>query len=283
MIRNPFHFEAQFRPGVTGPEDGPGYWYMFAGRRLLVRDQGSNRVALPRRRIPRLTATGTQAHFLGELAGQPCFAIDTQAQAQLPDGIVGLDLRELYGRLDGDLFLLGGRAYQILQWDRTHRFCGACGAPTRRDAVQRARICIDCGMAQYPRLTPAMMALVVRERRILLARSPRFPDGMYSALAGFVEPGETLEACVHREVREEVGLEVGNLRYFASQSWPFPHSLMVAYVADHAAGEIRVDGEEVVDAGWFSPEDLPAIPGRLSIAGHLIRTVAARLQDGETW
>lgn len=131
-------------------------------------------------------------------------------------------------------------------------------------------------MTAYPRLSPVVMVRVAREGRILLARAPRFAPGVYSLLAGFVEAGETLEQAIHREVAEEVGIRVRNLRYFASQSWPFPHSLMMAFTADHAGGEIRVDGREILDARWFAPDDLPGLPNPMSMAWRLI-------QDFVTW
>ena len=136
------------------------------------------------------------------------------------------------------MLAIAARAFQVVEWDRTHRYCGCCGTPTRDKPGERAKECPACGYTAYPRVTPAMMVLVTRGRELLLARAPRFPPGMYSALAGFVEPGETIEDCIHREVREEVGIEVGAIRYFASQSWAFPHSLMIAYTAEYAGGEL---------------------------------------------
>lgn len=279
MIDNPFEVSGNFVPGVAW--DGPdnGYWFCFQqGHLLLTGEQDAP--CLPTRLPPLLRAGDATPHFLGCLDGVPCFAqaVDVPPTRLTALGLWGSGLRGLHGRLPQDLFLLAGRAYQVLEWDRSHRYCGACGTPTERHAMQRARVCPTCGMAQYPRLTPAMMALVRRDDALLLARSPRFPEGMFSALAGFVEPGETLEGCVRREVEEEVGIRVGGLRYFASQSWPFPHSLMVAYIADYVEGDIRIDGEEIVEAAWFPPTALPRIPAELSIAGHLIRTVARSMR-----
>jgi NAD+ diphosphatase len=123
----------------------------------------------------------------------------------------------------------------------------------------------------YPRLSPVVMVRVLHEGRILLARAPRFAPGVYSVLAGFVEAGETLEQAIHREVAEEVGIQVRNLRYFASQSWPFPHSLMIAFTADYAGGELQVDGREILDARWFTPNGMPGLPSPMSMAWRLIQ------------
>jgi NAD+ diphosphatase len=135
---------------------------------------------------------------------------------------------------------------------------------------QRAKQCPQCKLVNYPRLSPSIIVAVRRGNELLLARSPRFPAGMYSVLAGFVEPGETLEQAVEREVQEEVGLTVKNICYFGSQPWPFPNSLMIGYRAEYAGGEIQIDRVEIEDAGWYTAEHLPAIPSRISIARQLI-------------
>jgi NAD+ diphosphatase len=188
----------------------------------------------------------------------------------LSDGYAWKGLRELFGQVDEDLVWVAGRAGQLVHWHRNHRFCGRCGSPTQDHAEERAKICPGCGLINHPRVSPAIIVAVVKDRQLLLAHSTRFPAKFYSVLAGFVEPGESLEECVQREVFEEVGVRVGNIRYFGSQPWPFPDSLMVAFTADYAGGEIRVDSVEIADAGWFSADGLPAIPPRISIARKLI-------------
>ena len=162
-----------------------------------------------------------------------------------------MPLRAAMMRFPEPLMALAGRAAQVLEWDRAHRYCGACGTPTELQARDRARTCPACGQVAYPRLSPAMMVLVWREGEVLLARSPHYVPGVYSALAGFVEAGESLEDCVHREVAEEVSVQVTNLRYYGSQSWPFPHSLMVAYTAEWVSGEIVPQAGEIEDAQWY--------------------------------
>jgi NAD+ diphosphatase len=187
-------------------------------------------------------------------------------------------LRSLFGAVDDMLFALVGRALQIMDWDRSHQYCGRCGTPTRLKAGERARECPGCAQVHYPRIAPAVMALVRRDDTLLLARSPHFPPGMHSALAGFVEPGESLEQCLAREVREEVGIEVTNLRYFSSQPWPFPHSLMIAFNCDYAGGELTPDSSEIEAAGWFALHELPLLPNRISIARRLIDGTIAQMR-----
>jgi NAD+ diphosphatase len=157
-----------------------------------------------------------------------------------------------------------------VEWSRTHRFCGRCGTATEQSPGERAKRCPACGLLAFPRLAPAVITLVERGDEVLLANGVSFGAPTYSCLAGFVEPGENLEEAVRREVGEEVGVQLGDVRYFASQPWPFPHSLMVGFQATWAAGEIEIDPEEIVDAGWFRADAMPLIPPGLSIARWLI-------------
>ncbi|HEX4885028.1 MAG TPA: NAD(+) diphosphatase [Casimicrobiaceae bacterium] len=226
------------------------------------------------------TAAGCTGRLLmlGTLDGVPCVAQALPDEAPDPPGLRFSGLRSLFFAVPEPLLATAARAFQIVEFDRTHRFCGRCGTATRDKAGERAKECPACGYVVYPRVSPAMMALVTRGRDILLARAHRFPPGMFSALAGFVEPGETIEDCIAREVREEVGLDVGRLTYFASQSWSFPHSLMIAFTAEYAGGEIRCDDEEIAEARWFSADAMPPLPPSVSIARRLIEATAARLR-----
>lgn len=217
-------------------------------------------------------------HYLGRLDDVDCWALALEAA---PPGWRSVPLRAAMMRFPEPLMALAGRAAQVLEWDRAHRYCGVCGTPTELHAQDRARVCPACRHVAYPRLSPAMMVLVWREGELLLARSPHYVPGVYSALAGFVEAGESLEDCVHREVAEEVGVRVDDLRYFGSQSWPFPHSLMVAYTARWVAGEIVPQPGEIEDARWYALDALPKIPPRFSIAGHLIRDTVLALGGPE--
>jgi len=220
-------------------------------------------------------------HYLGQLDALDCW---TYALAEAPAGWQPVALRSAMMQFPAPLMGLASRAAQVLEWDRAHRFCGVCGTPTELQVRERARKCPACGHTAYPRVSPAMMALVWRgsgaSAELLLARSPHYVPGMFSALAGFVEPGESLEECVHREVAEEVGVRVRGLRYYGSQSWPFPHSLMVAFSAEWAGGEIVRQEDEIEAAHWFGIDALPPIPPRFSVSGHLIRDTAEALRAG---
>jgi NAD+ diphosphatase len=204
-----------------------------------------------------------------------CYAAEVDQSFEPPAGMRFQGLRSLYGLMDEDYFWVGGRAIQIVDWERTHRFCGRCGAPTQVSQHERSRECPTCGLIAYPRLAPAIIVAVTHKGKILLARSHRHPPGFHSVLAGFVEPGETLEECVIREVHEEVGLPVTDLRYFGSQPWPFPHSLMIAFTCESLSEQIKLQDSELAEAAWFAPDELPNVPPPLTISRHLIDAFAA--------
>ena len=191
-----------------------------------------------------------------------------------------MPLRSLLNTAGAEAISLARRAVLLLDWQKNHRYCGRCGTPTSRRQEEFCMVCPACGLVVYPRISPAVMVLIRRDNELLLARSPRFKPGVYSALAGFVEAGETLEQCAIREIREEVGLEISNLRYFRSQSWPFPDSLMVAFFADYAGGSITPEPSEIEDARWFLPDALPPLPEPVSLARQLIDAACSRLDTG---
>lgn len=261
-----------FHPAVTPPveRNGAAHWFVFSNERILVEmGPASARVPL----VEKLDVLGirpVRSQYLGHFDEIACYSAELSTEPTLPPGWTFQNLRRLFGLLDESMFDVAVRAKQIVLWDRTHRYCGQCGAATRDMEAERAKLCPKCGMMSYPRLSPAVIVAVTRDDEILLARAQRFPEGFYSVLAGYVEPGETLEDCVIREIGEEVGISVRNIRYFGSQSWPFPHSLMIAFTAEHASGDIRPDPSEIADAGWFHRGDLPWIPEKISIARRLI-------------
>jgi NAD+ diphosphatase len=268
----PFEQPARYQPAIAPPEPRPGasLWFLFRRSELLVAEPAAH-APLPFVEDPGLLGFHEpRRQYLGRLDARHCFTAEVAPDAQAPPGWTFRGLRRLFNVLDDGVLAVAGRALQLVDWDRSHRYCGACGGATTMRTFERARECPDCALVVYPRLAPVVMCLVRRGSSLLLARSPRFPEGVYSALAGFVEPGETLEQCVEREVFEEVGVRVRNLRYFASQPWPFPHSLMIAFFADYAGGDIAIDGVEIEAADWFDAGNLPKLPARISIARRLI-------------
>jgi NAD+ diphosphatase len=251
--------------------------FAFAGNQLVIGGGDEAPIVPSLDDIVREMPAGIH-HYLGRLEGADCIAIGLPDDAAPPPPFRLTGLRALFQKLSEAPLALAARAFQVVEWDRTHRFCGRCGTPTRDKPGERAKECPACGYVAYPRVSPAMMVLVTRDREVLLARANRFPNAMYSALAGFVEPGETIEDCIHREVREEVGIEVTGIEYFASQSWAFPHSLMIAFTARYAGGDLKPDGIEIADVRWFDVDALPNLPTTVSISRRLIDSTVARLR-----
>jgi len=266
----------RFLPGHTAPDevgDDP-LLFAFRKRELLVTEAAE----LPSVAVidsHDLDAVRTQ--YLGLLDTRPCYSAELPIDTAAPAGLVFLDLRMLFGRLDEILHTLAGRAVQTVEWDRTHQFCGACAEPTELSTADRSRACPKCKIPMYPRLSPAMIVCVERGNEILLARSPHFPAGIWSVPAGFVEPGESAEEAVVREVHEETGVIVDQVEYFGSQAWPFPNSLMLGFRAQHKKGEVVIDDHEIEEAGFFPADALPmTFQGTFSISQWLIQDFLKR-------
>jgi NAD+ diphosphatase len=222
----------------------------------------------------RVEVDGVDARYLGHHLDEGWWSVDVPEGHDPSDG-AALDLFSLYGRTSEAEWAVAGRAVQLVEWSRTHRFCGRCGTPTEPSSTDNSMVCPACKLGAYPRLAPAMITLVTRGepgpgQEALLARGVQFRMPMYSCLAGFVEPGESLEQAVVREIREEVGVEVGQPEYRGSQPWPFPHSLMIGFRAPYLSGDIVCDPTEIVDAQWYRKDALPPIPPAISIARKLI-------------
>lgn len=267
-----FSLKSRFVPAFRSEESAaaPSLWFIFQGEKLLV-PISYHTVEVSCLYSPeQLGLQPSYRQFLGRYGRTNCFVAEVDETATLPQAMCFKGLRSLFGVVDEDLFSLAGRAVQILHWQREHRFCGKCGTAMNNRATELARICPACDFVSFPRLSPAVIMSITKGDKILLARSAHFPPGMYSTLAGFVEPGETLEEAVKREVREEVDVRIGDIAYVASQPWPFPHSIMIGFTAAYIGGEIVIDDDEIEDAGWFSVRDLPVLPAKTTIARLLI-------------
>ena len=256
-------------------------WFVFRGEQVLVRDEDDGNV-YPLTGPPEDLGLDTLfVQNIGELDGKRCFAAEVGRDTEDSGETTFRDLRGMLGSIDERFFAMAGRAKQIVNWNRSHQFCGRCGAGMVPGPTELSKECPSCGMHFYPRLSPAAIMLITGGQQMLLARSPNFPPGMYSTLAGFIEPGESIEQAIVREVREEVGVEVRNLRYFGSQPWPFPGSLMIGFTAEYAGGELRFEDREIEDAGWFSAGKMPELPPRLSIARAMIDDFLKRTNQAQ--
>jgi len=249
MLQTP----ASFTP-LMAPRSSPdALSFIFHAGRLLVRDAD---LALPDEAVVKSLALDPQRlQPVGLLGERYCQAGWVDDEGLAPSGYGWRGLRSLFAELDETLLGVATRAVQIAEWARTHRFCGACGSGTALMPGERGFKCVNCGHTAYPRISPAMMVLIRKGDAYLMALHTQSAVQRFVPLAGFLEAGETIEEAVHREVFEEVGLRVHNLRYFGSQSWPFPHSLMIAFTADYLGGEIRTDPNEILEARWFGPDD----------------------------
>ncbi|MDD2316158.1 MAG: NAD(+) diphosphatase [Desulfobacterales bacterium] len=252
------------------------YWFLFQNERLLIHENGPA-VSIPCMPDPLLVDLSIlHRRHIGQIDGHSCYSAALAEGASPPEGMRFEALRKLFSCLDEPLAVAAGRAAQLLRWDQTNQYCGRCKTPTRRHPTELARICPQCNLIVYPRISPAVIVAVIRGDEILLVRTRRHAPGRFSVVSGFVEPGETPEQCVEREVMEETGIAVKDLCYFGSQAWPFPDSLMLGFTASYAGGEVMADGSEILEAGWFSAGNLPLLPEPVTISRRLIDWFAGR-------
>jgi NAD+ diphosphatase len=282
-----------FMPLVRPPQkddNSDSICFAFKNRELLlIGDEGNYRLPLMKE-IGQLEYPGIRTQYLGELRDISCYSMELDG-SNVSDEIISGDpfeksssdicilsektcfvgIRELNGILEETLAALAGKAVHIMEWDKNTLYCGRCGNETALKEEERAKKCPKCGFTSFPKISPAIIVMIEKGDKVLLARSPHFPQGKYSIIAGFVEPGESIEQAVVREVMEEVGINIKNVRYFGSQPWPFPDSLMIGFTAEHAEGDIHIDGFEIEDADWYKVDKIPNVPGTTSISGQLIR------------
>jgi NAD+ diphosphatase len=242
---------------------------MVCNNEVCVRDGCNPGILIPfPGSIPEWSEDNSQ--YLGSMGPVPVYVLEISGKDSCPEGFTLSGIRELDGKIPDDELAVAGLAIQIADYNRTTRFCGRCGTKTVSSQTERAKICPACNQVTYARLSPAIIVVVRKGNCILLVRGRGAPAGRFSLVAGFVEPGETIEHAVHREVKEEAGVEIKNIRYMASEPWPFPNSLMMGFVADYAGGTVTPDGSEIELAGWFSRDNLPSFPPKISIAHNLI-------------
>ena len=244
------------------------YCFLFCGDELLIKEvDGGFQIPLVCD-LEILDSKPVHVYYMGLFAGNKCYSAICCKSS--PQGFSFKKIRQVYGLIEDDCYWLMLRAFHIMSWIKANRFCGCCGVQMKVSPQDLAVQCGGCKQIVYPRISPAIIVAVTKADKILLAHSNRFPPGRYSVIAGFVEPGEALEDCVKREVKEEVGIDVTAIQYFGSQPWPFPDSLMVAFTARWSGGEVKIDNKEIVDAHWYSADHLPNLPNKDSIARQLI-------------
>jgi len=267
---------ADFTPGIShhATPEPESIVFVFQADRLVL--HAGSRESEPVELQELGTSQFVTCVYLGLFGDRECFGLSLGPEAVLPTELKTEDLRESFSGMDDAMAGIAGRAFQLVHWRAGNAFCGRCGAATEPEPDQMARRCRGCDQLYFPRINPAVITMVERGDSILLARNKGFRRDFYSVLAGFVEPAETLERAVMREVREEVGIEVRDIRYFGSQSWPFPSQLMVAFTAKYASGEISIQELELSDAGWFTVDRLPTLPRKGGMGRRLIDSFVAR-------
>jgi NAD+ diphosphatase len=259
-----------FIPAVvaTLPKTDEDIYFLFYEDELLVKSE-DNRAIMPTiKELKNLELVNIQ--YLGSINGQNCFCGELINNTIVPNNMYFSKLKALTHKLPNDMFWIGGRAVQIVNFTNDYKYCGRCGTLAQDVDGERAKKCPECGLVNYPRISPAIIVAVVKEGKLLLAHNNQAPKDLYSVVAGFVEPGETFEECVAREVREETGIIVKNIKYFGNQPWPFPNSLMIGFTAEYASGDIQVDGKEIGHANWYNSTEMPLTPDSISIAKKLI-------------
>lgn len=276
---HPFTLHHQFLPynklSKNQLIDSKNFLFIFHNGLLLLEKQNTE-LTIPHCGLENLIEQKYSfSRQMGVYNGIQCQCVEVEVDDLPSQHHVWMSLREAYSHLEHDLYILAGKAVQVLHWHNENRFCGQCGAPMVDHQTELAKLCPKCSFVAYPRLSPVVIMTVEHEDQILLGRSPHFPKGMYSPLAGFVDIGETLEEAVAREILEESGLKIDNIRYVTSQSWPFPHSMMLGFRSDYVSGEIVIEEEELEDVQWFTKDNLPTLPSQISISRYLMECFIA--------
>ena len=274
VVNVPFNFSSikadfEFRTPSADMTSGDGSWVIIQGNNTVLEETGNGPKLLHGKLPDRISPQQTPL-CIGTWCGQPLRAITISSSQALEPPLVSETFNATDDRIDSQTLTLAGLAKQILHWEKQSRHCSNCGAPTEGITASWGKRCTSCKSEHYPHIHPCSIVLVKRGNELLLTRKAEGPAGRYSLVAGFLDFGESLEECAIREVREETGIEICNVRYVGSQNWPFPAQLMAGFVADYAAGDICVDAHELEDARWFSVDDLPNLPTRRSIARWII-------------
>jgi NAD+ diphosphatase len=262
----------RYAPELTHPSGDIGTSIVFVVNmsNLLVRIDGNSVIFPSLNDFNGDSLNSESTEYLGTIDNHHCYCLNFHENINIPEGMAFESLRVLMEMLETNMALVAGRAMHLANWSRLNKYCGLCGTITEKKNNERAKICPSCGNVIYPRISPAIIIAVVKDDKLLLAHNKNFKGKRYSVIAGFMEPGERFEDCAKREAMEEVGIKIKNIKYFGNQPWPFPDSLMIGLTAEYESGELKPDGVEIDDAGWYSRDNIPEIPGKVSIAGRLI-------------
>lgn len=264
--------EISFSNNLSIPEQkiDSAYWFIFNKQKLLILTENNLKFIPYLESLEKFSFNIIAKQYLGTLDNKHCFAVEVEDEIINMENYSFYDLRMLFSILDQEVFQIAKKAMHLLSWDIENKFCSKCSGKLEFSSNEISKICKNCQATYYPKISPAIIVAVIKDNKILLARAKHFSTGRFSVLAGYVEPGETLEQCVKREVKEEVNIDVKNIKYFSNQDWSFSNALMIGFTAEYAGGEIKVDDKEIAEADWFSVNNLPEFPGKISISYQLI-------------
>lgn len=262
MIEKSIYEDYTINFSDTYSTDEKSYYFIFNSKReLYLRDDNS----IPLLESEKLNKFNFNFKlYVGTYKNYPCFVANADAEDNFHS------LHEVYD-INKDTYLMGGRAVLINDWYLSHQYCGRCGTKTVMDEKDMMLKCPECGQMHYPRISPAVIMAIEKDNKLLMAKHSYHKEHSYALIAGFVEPGETIEDAVHRELMEEIGIKVKNIKYMRSQSWPFPNSLMIGFTGEYDSGEIKVDGDEILKAKWFSKEEIQMYSSDVSISAWLLQ------------
>ena len=256
------------------------YWFVFQNEQLVVAKNNDISTIISIDNVSHLKSHFVREYLIYDNQKQKVYCAELSDAAKLNSPFQPITLRSALELFTDDWYTLAAKAYSIISWDKNHLFCGRCGAKTLKKPEFFERVCPQCDLIFYPRISPSIIVRITRGDEILMARGPHFPKGAYALIAGFIEPGENIESAVQREVFEEVNIKIKNLKYFGSQSWPFPDSLMIAFTAEYDSKELQINSGEIEDAGWYRYDQLPGRPtSHISISAKLIDDFIERMEN----
>lgn len=248
-------------------------YFLFQDKMILIKED-MGKVYIPKFEEVRNLISGLEIiYHLGKLNETHCFCGEINSCVKVSGNLKFIGLREVTAILDMDISSVCGRASQLIHFHKTNKFCGVCGGENDFVGYEFAMRCKKCGYMSYPQICPAIIVGITKGDKILLANNKNFPKGLHSNIAGFVDVNETLEEAVRREILEEVNIRVKNIKYFSSQPWPYPNSIMIGFTAEYESGDIKVDGEEIIHADWYSKDNLPILPDENTIARKIIDSI----------
>lgn len=245
-------------------------WFIYTNNNLLIMSDIDGLQIPTFEKVENFHHQLTRTYNIGTFNNISCYCGEIPSNITIPSNFTSMPLNEVANIFNNNIFSICGKAYQILYWDQTHQFCGRCGCKTNNLGKEFAKLCPNCNFISYPRISPAIIVGITKGNKILLAHNKNFPNDIHSTIAGFLDPNETLDDCIKREVYEEVGIQIKNIKYFNSQPWPYPNSIMIGFTAEYESGEILVDGEEITHADWYDKDNLPALPNETTIARQII-------------